>query len=182
MNQNTFKKMAKKKKRKVVRKSSKSKSQPKREPKATGPQFMVQVNDTRVIRKDVLESLREVILFMQGYEKFKGIQNEKISMISKLKEDIKEMHSLIDNKVRKLLPKGKLATLNPIQPVEVKHTVEHHVSQPVVAQAAPMEHHQMSAVPAQSQPVAVAPKPSATSELDVLEAQLKEIEGQLKGM
>ncbi len=70
--------MAKRKtttKKKVVRKRAvKKKAAPKRKtvkrakrstskPKDKQPEFMVQVNDPMMLRKDILESLREVIIF-----------------------------------------------------------------------------------------------------------------------
>jgi hypothetical protein len=168
--------MAKKKKRKAARKGSKLKEQVMREPKPAEPQFMVQVNDTRVVRKDILESLKEVILFMQGYEKFRKIQEEKILIINNLKMDVKELHNLIDTKFKKVLPKGKLEGINPQEPVKHKEVpVEHHSEvHAAVPSHVEVQHHPVSAP--------VVHKPSATSELDALESQLKEIENQLKGM
>ena len=174
------------------------------EPKPKEPQFMVQVHDTKVLRKDILESLKDVIIFMQGYEKFRKIQEEKVLRINELKASVKELHNFIDNKLRRVLPKGKLDAIDPQKPerrqelrVEQRpasvmdyHVEEHEehdealdgdfgeLRMPSEAKAAPIQ---------RSQPIAVAapfstPKTSAASELDALEAQLKEIERQLKDM
>ena len=63
------------------------------------------------MRRDILESLREVILFMQGYEKFRKLQEEKIAIFNQLKNDVKELNQMIDSRLRKYFPKGKLKPL-----------------------------------------------------------------------
>ena len=78
--------------------------------KEIGPNFMVQVNEPKALRKDLLESLRETIIFMQGYEAFKKIQEEKVETFTLLKEDIKTLNNLV-NKLKKHLPKGKLTAI-----------------------------------------------------------------------
>ena len=72
------------------------------------PEYMIQISDPKMLRKDLLESLREVIIFMQGYEKFRKIQEEKVALFSSLKVSVRELTSLIDHKLRNYLPKGKL--------------------------------------------------------------------------
>ncbi|HLC88473.1 MAG TPA: hypothetical protein VJG49_00390 [Candidatus Nanoarchaeia archaeon] len=154
------------------KKHSAAKLLPKREKE---PEYMIQINDPKVLRKDILESLREVIIFMQGYEKFRKIQEEKVATITVLKEQIKEVESLIGHHLRKYLPVGKL---KPMFKEEPKH---------------------LEAVPALSQPVEEeipAPFPvqtyrqekSATAtlkpkgELEELESQLQDIEHQLQNI
>ena len=36
------------------------------------PEYVVNISDPKGLRKDILETLREVIIFMQSYEKFRG--------------------------------------------------------------------------------------------------------------
>jgi len=149
------------------------------EPKPKEPEYMVQVNDTQMLRKDILESLREVIIFMQGYEKFRKIQEDKVNMITLLKSDVKEITSIIDNKLRKLLPKGKLVAIDPekavVQRESYKVSEDYHSEPEEEESPAPL-------MPTRPQ-VAAPPKPSQTaSELDALEAQLKDIENQLRSM
>src|SRR3989344_6625615 len=102
--------MAKKKtiKRKVASRKLENKTAP---AKANEPEYMVQVSDPKMLRKDLLESLREVIIFMQGYEKFRRIQEEKVALFAALKADVHDLNSLIENKLRKYLPQGKLRGL-----------------------------------------------------------------------
>jgi hypothetical protein len=75
------------------------------------PEYMIQISDPKMLRKDILESLREVIIFMQGYEKFRKIQEEKVALFSALKTSVRELNALIDSKLKSYLPKGKLKVL-----------------------------------------------------------------------
>ncbi len=131
------------------------------------PEYMVQLPDPKMLRKDVLESLREVIIFMQGYEKFRKIQEEKVATFNVLKNDLKELDVLLEGKLRKYLPKGKLKILSPEE--EKKQEVE-------------VEEEHVEEVPVEEKPEPKEYVRPAEGELDALEAQLKEIEKQLKGM
>ena len=95
-------------KKKHTRKAVKSAPARSRSPAEKAPEYMIQVSDPKMLRKDILESLREVIIFMQGYEKFRKIQEEKVALFSNLKVSVRELNSLIDHKLRNYLPKGKL--------------------------------------------------------------------------
>lgn len=138
------------------------------------PEYMVQVSDAKMLRKDILESLREVIIFMQGYEKFRSIQEEKVLAFHKLKMQTQELQTLIAGKLRRDLPKGKLKPLVP-----------------KLAKAKSEEHHEEMEMPEDreeipQQTASAAPRltseAKAQQELDELEQQLREIEGQLQGM
>ena len=136
------------------------------------PEYMVQVSDPKMIRKDLLESLREVIIFMQGYEKFRSMQQEKVALFTALKTEVKELHAL-NEKLRKKLPKGKL------QPVTAEQQQKKNVEEAVqeMPEEVPEEHHE--------EPVAAppAPEPAAPpSGLAALESQLQDIEQQLQNI
>ena len=60
------------------------------------PSYVVQVNDPKMLRRDILESLREIIIFMQGYERFRKIQEEKVALFSALKKDVRELNGFIE--------------------------------------------------------------------------------------
>ena len=155
--------MAKKRRKHAVKK--KSTTLKKRVAKEKDPSFMIHVGDPKTIRKDILESLREVIVFMQGNETFKKIQEEKVNTIADLKENIKEINSLLNTKLRKLLPKGKLNHLT---------EKEHHESQVP-------EGNKVEPTPKPSfQPRTARPAKSTGHELTDLENQLRDIETQLR--
>src|SRR3989338_2618435 len=80
------------------------------------PSYVVQVNDPKMLRRDILESLREIIIFMQGYERFRKIQEEKVALFSALKKDVRELNGFIEAKLKGYLPKGKLRGLKSTVP------------------------------------------------------------------
>ncbi|PIZ50691.1 hypothetical protein COY27_06275 [Candidatus Woesearchaeota archaeon CG_4_10_14_0_2_um_filter_33_13] len=132
------------------------------------PEYMVQVNEPKNVRKNILESLREIIIFMQSYEKFRQIQEEKVTTFNTLKNDIKELTGLLENKLRRHFPKGKLSLSSPRREiprltVPIKETVEE-----------PEEEIEVS------RPEPIMTRKPVMSELDELESQLKDIEGQLR--
>ena len=126
------------------------------------PDYMVNIDDPKMLRKDVLESLREVIIFMQGYEKFRVVQDEKVALFTQLKADVKELHTLIGHKLHAFLPKGKLNAVNTVPPKEEQEHAK------------------------KVQVVAMKPEPHEAvvedKELDHLESQLQNIEKQLESI
>ena len=140
------------------------------------PEFMVQLGDPMVLRKDLLESLREVIIFMQGYEKFRAIQEDKVTLFTSLQSDLKELNNLIDGKLRKLLPKGSLTAVTQKQQLEEfksKEKVEIEDRVEVV----PFK----SSTPA----APTTPReenPAPLDDIGILENQLRDIENQLQNL
>ncbi len=142
-----------KKVKKVTRKVKKEKE----------PGFNVRINDPKLLRKDILESLREVILFMQSYEHFRTIQDEKMSTFSELRSVSREINSIVNGKLRSLFPKGKLSALNEEDTDYAKE---------------PMKEVEKTALgPRTKEKV-----PVENNELDELESQLKSIESQLQNI
>lgn len=137
------------------------------ESKDKGLNLMVQVSDPKNVRKDLLEALREIIIFMQGYEAFRKIQEEKIAVFEQLRDDVKSLNNLVDYKLRRLLPKGKLAGMikKPMPKVEEVEKEEMPMPAPKI------------------QPKMM-PQPQQEDDggLDELESQLREIESRLKRM
>jgi len=129
--------------------------------------LMVQINEPKNVRKDLLEGLREIIIFMQGYEAFRKIQEEKIAVFVQLKEDVKVLNNLVDSKLRRVLPKGKLVGMTKKMPkVEVAQK-------------------ETESIPTPRMPPKVAkpePQQEENNDLDELETQLRDIENRLKGM
>ncbi len=140
------------------------------------PDYVIKISDPKVLRKDILESLREVIIFMQGYEKFRKIQEEKVATIAILKEQVKEAESLIAHHLRKYFPVGKLKPIKESQP---------HIS--IVAGSAHSAEEDEVSAPAltptyqQEKPAAVS-RSKSNDELEELESQLQEIEQQLQNI
>ncbi|MBT3451165.1 hypothetical protein HN652_03750 [archaeon] len=127
------------------------------------PGFNVRVNDPKLLRKDILESLREVILFMQSYEHFRTIQDEKMSTFSELRSVSREINTLINGKMRSLFPKGKLSSLREEETDYAKEPMKE-VEKTVLG---PRKKEKM---------------PVENNELNELESQLKSIESQLQNI
>ena len=135
------------------------------------PEYMVQVSEPKILRKDMLESLREVIIFMQGYEKFKSIQDEKIKLFKILKLQVREIDNIVQGKLSKLLPKGKLKAVQESLPSAQDAEFEDKIEDLEIVDVKKEE---------------VAPRyekaRETRRELDLLEDQLKGIEDQLSSL
>jgi len=142
--------------------------------KDKNPEYMVQVNEPKILRKDLLECLREVIMFMQSYEKFRKIQEDKVAVFSQLKADVRELNAMFDT-LKSHLPKGKLRGLPITMPEMEKPRVQEQKEIPV--QEVPVVREERPVF--KTYPKAV---PEEKSELDELEDQLKDIEGQLRNI
>ncbi len=169
--------MAKKQKKSVVHMKAAEK----------GPDYVIQVGDPKMLRKDILEGLREVIIFMQGYDQFRKVQEEKTMLFTQLKNDVKDIQHLIDNKLRIYLPKGKVHGLIKVEPKrEVLREIR---KQPMVVMRAPIIVTRAAGAPVQQASISMpqqivresVPEVPA-SELAELEAQLKDIENQLQNI
>lgn len=66
--------------------------------------FFVRVSNPSNLRRNILESSKEIIESLKRYENLKLIRKEKSENISKLKGDVKEIISLI-SKLKSKLPK-----------------------------------------------------------------------------
>ena len=163
-----------KKKRAPVR-SSQKKSVVKDKQRDSGPEYMVQIKDPKMVRRDVLESLREVIIFMQGYENFRKVQQEKVILFTRLKDEVKELNALVEHKLRKLFPKGKLKAVDPNKVEEKKEEPK----KKVVPLVQPKVKNLLPNVP-RGPPRIVEQENVVRSDIDELESQLKDIENQLQ--
>lgn len=69
--------------------------------------FYVGLRDPSEVRKNILESSRDIVIFLKTYENFKRIRLRKIEEINKLKLKIQEIVRLV-NKLSRELPKTRL--------------------------------------------------------------------------
>jgi len=142
-----------------------------RREKKKAPEYMVQIADPQMLRKGILETLRDVIVFMQGYEQFIRVQQEKVAIFNSLKAATKEMSTLIDGNLHRYFPKGEL------QPMKVGGLQEEMKLPPLPKEE--MEEEASRKEPEErleKKPVERKPK----SDLEQLESQLKDIEKQLQ--
>lgn len=134
------------------------------------PEYVVQIQDPRMVRKGLLESLRDLIIFMQGYEQFRQLQETKVAQFAALRNEVKELNHLLDAKLRHHFPKGKVHV--PVVATAPKPAQR-------IAQQEEME--EKIVVPVRTSIRKETPAPTAKkSELDELEQQLQDIENQLR--
>lgn len=128
------------------------------------PDLMVQIAEPSVLRRDILEGLREIIIFMQGYERFKKLQDEKMKTYADLRDDLRQINSLINNHLSRYVPRGKLRGL---------------------VQAVPKQEQVIATAESKVEPRTKIPEPVVITEDDPfthLEGQLKDIERELQNM
>ena len=142
------------------------------------PGYMVQLNESNLLRRDLLETLREVILFMQSYEKFRRVQQEKVNLFSGLKADLKELNGLIGGKMAAHFPKGKLHAISEAEEHE-QMDADHALDEGAIrTDSVGMASQARMPKKASTNPIAT----ESHNELDQLEDQLRDIEAQLKGI
>jgi len=135
------------------------------------PDYVVQIQDPRMVRKQLLESLRDLIIFMQGYEQFRRLQEQKVTQFTALRNDVKELNHLLDAKLRHHFPKGK------VKPIT------NHTSKPVIQEPEEEMEEEKVVAPVRMPVRKEAPAPTPKrNDLDELEQQLRDIENQLRGV
>lgn len=144
------------------------------------PEYVVQIQEPRMVRKELLESLRDLIIFMQGYEQFRKLQEEKVTQFSALRNDVKELNHLLDTKLRQHFPRGKVkpAAATATTPAAPKPAPR--LAPTLELDEEPEE--ERPALPVRAPAMRKEnPAPAAKkSDLDELEQQLQEIEEQLR--
>ncbi|MBW3013377.1 hypothetical protein KY325_04240 [Candidatus Woesearchaeota archaeon] len=69
--------------------------------------FYVGVTDPAELRRDVLESIKDIITILKTYENFKSVREEKAKQTLKLKDLVAQITLLI-NKLKRELPKTRI--------------------------------------------------------------------------
>ena len=124
--------------------------------------FFVEVRDPNNVKRNIFESLRDIVQSLQKFERFKQLRNQKVDSISKLRKDLKDVNKLVsDLKIK--LPEARLreAKLKPVLREVPKR------KEPTKKQ------YKREAVEREDKP---------TNELQKLESELSAIEEKLKGL
>ena len=128
--------------------------------------FFVQVKEPGEVRKNILETLREIVEVLKRFEKFKHIRHGKLENINKLRGQLKEANKMLGNLKSKLPQTSLRATV--VKEAPRHSTKPHHKkgnkSKIIVEEKAEKM-----------------PKKELT-ETDKLEAQLSAIEEKLKNL
>lgn len=69
--------------------------------------FFVEVNQSDEVKRNILESLKEIVENLQRFEKFKETRKEKIENIEKLGKIMKEINKVVP-RLKESLPETKI--------------------------------------------------------------------------
>ena len=125
--------------------------------------FFVQVKKPNEVRKDILETLREIVETMHRFEKFKRVRHEKLEKIHHLGVLIKQANKILGNLKLKLPQTNLRATAARALPQSKAH------------------HKKKKKIKASEEKQEKMPKKELT-EVDKLEAELSAIESKLKSL
>lgn len=123
--------------------------------------FFVQLKQPSEVRKNILETLREILEILQKFEKFKRLRHEKLENVNKLSNLLKETNKMF-GALKLRMPQTSLRTN-------------------IARQTAPQT---KKIVAKKKKKDATAKKPVKRhiSEVEKLETELSAIEGKLKGL
>ena len=89
----------------------------------------VGVGDANIVRKNILEAQKEIILNLKHFEEFNDLRSRKLAMIDQYMKVLKEI-DILNSKLRKAMPKVAIKPLPVIQvnspvkaPVEKKSRI-----------------------------------------------------------
>ena len=118
--------------------------------------FFVQVMEPAQVRRNILESLKQILELLQRFEKFKHLRHEKANKIQKLRILMRDANKLMAN-LKSKLPQTSLRSVAP-EPQKPERRVSRKKNQTVQTKA---------------------PRKERT-ELEKLESELSAIESKLK--
>ena len=124
--------------------------------------FFVQIKEPSEVRRNILETLKEIVEVLQRFEKFKHLRHEKLEQINKLRSQLKDANKMLGS-LRLKLPQTNLRAM-PVREAPSQPKKPHHKKGKNVKTAEEK-----------------APKKEAT-ELEKLEAELSAIESKLKSL
>jgi len=72
--------------------------------------LFVEVHQPEEVRRNILESIKDIVENLQRFEKFKDIRKEKIDNINKLGKNVKQINGLMTN-LKNSLPKTQIRAM-----------------------------------------------------------------------
>ena len=127
--------------------------------------YFVHIKEPNEIRRNILETLKDIVEVLQRFEKFKHTRHEKLEKIQKLRGLLKDANKMLGNLKLKLPQTNLRATVIKEAPI---HSKEAH-------------HKKKKKVKSSEEKSEKAPKKEMT-ELEKLESELNAIEGKLKSL
>ena len=123
--------------------------------------FFVRIKEPNEVRRNILETLKEIVEVLQRFEKFKHLRHEKLEQINKLRIQLKDANKMLGS-LRLKLPQTNLRAM------------------PIRENSQPKKPHHKKGKKVKTAEEK-APKKEAT-ELEKLEAELSAIESKLKSL
>jgi len=125
--------------------------------KENGNIFFVEVHQPEDVKRNILESLKDIVENLQRFEKFKETRKDKIEHINKLGNIVKEMNKLIPS-IKNSLPEAKIRAISKRKAPRREKIITREKKAPEEGKRKPV------------------------TELQKLESELTEIEGKLQGL
>ncbi len=148
---------------------ARKKSRAKAAAKATEAEevFYVGVQDPTEVRRNVLESYRDAVHFLQQHGKLKALRAQKAQALEELRADVRELKKLV-LKMKRVMPKTKLRVKLNEEHQEAKAPAEKKAEEKPKKKEKKKRHEKQ-------------PRPAKDgSELEQLESELSEIEHKLE--
>ena len=124
--------------------------------------FFVQIPEPSEVRRNILETLKEILSTMQKFEKFREIRHKKLENIHKLRTGLRQANKMIGD-LKSKLPQTDLKAVVLKEPKPQTEKVPKQKTDSVQKQEPK-------------------PKKKELTELERLESELSAIEGKLKNM
>ena len=86
--------------------------------------FFVQVMEPAQVRRDILESLKQILELLQRFEKFKHTRHEKMNKIQKLRNLVRDANKMTSD-LRSKLPQTNLKSVAPRESQKPAKKVSH---------------------------------------------------------
>ncbi|MFW6230413.1 MAG: hypothetical protein ACOC32_00115 [Nanoarchaeota archaeon] len=144
--------------------------------------FFVGIQETKDLKRAIIEATRDSVVFLQKYENFLKIRKEKNEAITLLKKTVKEITSMV-NQLKKQLPESEIHRRLSKEEVSVEEEILG------IGLKKKEGDSKLSTKQSQSRKTVSKNKPTpkeskneekAQSEMDKLEDQLKELENRLQ--
>ena len=158
--------------------------------------FFVGIQNTKDLKRAVIESTRDTIVFLQKFEKFLRVRKEKNDAVEDLKKRVKEVTSMT-NQLKKILPESEIHRKLSKDEISVEEQIlgaelakkredsQSNSEKELKAKKASVTRKKNNSNQKPStknnNKTKEKSKKEEPSEMDKLESQLKELESQLKG-
>jgi len=80
--------------------------------------FFVEISNPEDVKRNILESLKDIVESLQRFEKFKETRKDKIDKINKLRKTVKEINKLVPS-LKQAFPEAKIRAIRAVskQPI-----------------------------------------------------------------